>query len=792
MKRDGVVIPIALFLILIVLVFVIQPALALPGAAQDDPEDSQISAQAIVNEAAIASKPILSNQDQLIGATSKTSSRENSQFVPDEIIVSFRSQVSLHQNQNNIVTSSNSSVQHLLDVYSVVDTKHLFIDSQRNRSTLPTELQNVYLLELAYGTDVLEATNAFSRTEEVYFAQPNYYYHPVGLDTEALPNDPLYNDQWGLHGTFGINAEEAWQVTTGDSAIRIAVIDTGLEIDHPDLSGKYVGGYDYVRSDNTPDDENGHGSHVAGIAAGISDNFIGIAGVSWESPVLSYKVCGPTGGCDSLSIINAVLAAADVPDVWVMNLSLSGRYTCPPLETTTYAYARSRGVLIVAAAGNNTSSSPVTPASCENVLAVGAIKSDGEKLLFPIMGHGLMLSLLANPSNLPTLVAIATKSGTSMASPFVAGAAALVYAELMPNISRTAQTADNVEEILKGTAHDMGAPGFDNIFGYGLVDVGAAVSEVAGPPRLDVHIARWTAANQAAEISVKVRDSLTGSLLSEKQVTTDSSGWARNLVFQGLSTDTYDIVVKGQNQLSVKQADIQLTAGETATVDVNMPPQGDFNGDDRKNIIDFSAFARIYNLNDPEIDHQFDLNGDDQVNIIDFNIFANGYPASGDDYVSDNLTVTDSSSTQSLITDSTSPQGSLTLAPMLGNFSVGTQFDTNVILDGDGATLNGSDVIIHYDPCALEVISITNGSQFTNSLHQQAYPDRGEIEISVGVPLGSRARLDLSIKFNTFPGSPGYTSRIVDRIQAKFNHRQQYRRIKFRSGCSKLRRWSSL
>ncbi|MGC8826063.1 MAG: S8 family serine peptidase, partial [Anaerolineae bacterium] len=173
------------------------------------------------------------------------------------------------------------------------------------------------------------------------YAAPNYYAYAAGI-----PNDPYWSLQWNM--TL-INAPAGWDIITGSAVITIAVLDTGVDLDHPDLAGRLVTGWDYVNSDPFPDDDNGHGTHVAGIIGALTNNGIGVAGVDWQARLMPIKVLNASGVGTYFNIIDGIRYAANVAKI--INLSLVGWEDYQGLHDAVI-YAAGRGCLVVTAAGN--------------------------------------------------------------------------------------------------------------------------------------------------------------------------------------------------------------------------------------------------------------------------------------------------------------------------------------------------------------------------------------------------------------------------------------------------------
>jgi len=186
---------------------------------------------------------------------------------------------------------------------------------------------DVYRIKLPKGTSVDQALAEYSQSALVEYAEANY-------EVKALqvPNDPSYVEQWGLNntgqngGTAGadISAEEAWDIQTGSSETIVAVIDTGVQIDHPDLAGRFVDGYDFVNRDSDPSDDHGHGTFCTGIIAANSNNEAGVAGINWNAKIMPLKVLDAGGAGDYANVAEAVTYAAD-NGADVISLSLGAR-----------------------------------------------------------------------------------------------------------------------------------------------------------------------------------------------------------------------------------------------------------------------------------------------------------------------------------------------------------------------------------------------------------------------------------------------------------------------------------
>ncbi len=367
--------------------------------------------------------------------------------------------------------------------------------------------------------DTLDLIQALARDPRVACAEPNYIRRPL-----AGPNDPLYPLQWNLDL---INLPAAWEITLGRSDVVVAVVDTGVVRHHPDLKNKLVAGYDFISdpsaaadgdgvdddADDPGDDDGGgssfHGTHVAGIVAAQFNNGLGVAGTGGKTRVMPVRVLGRDGGNDA-DIANGILWAAGIdvtidgqivpgasPPADIINLSLGGE--APSLSLCdAIAQARSAGAIVVAAAGNSASSAPIYPAGCDGVVSVSALGANA--LPAPYTNFGKTIDVCAPGGNVETDIqpdgyvdgVLSTRAedtgggidptydyaqGTSMATPHVAGVAALMKA------GRQHMTPDEFQAWLEtGMLTGMLPFDHDPYYGYGLIDAHAAVRAAQGEP----------------------------------------------------------------------------------------------------------------------------------------------------------------------------------------------------------------------------------------------------------------------------------------------------------------------
>lgn len=374
---------------------------------------------------------------------------------------------------------------------------------------------NILTAPAGTGADkVDELAAALAAQPNVELAEKDAFVH-----TAAAPDDPGYPQQWNLHGAAGLNLPGAWDTSTG-AGVTVAVVDTGITA-HPDLAPNLVPGYDFISEDpdntfSTAGDGDGrdadpsdpgdacgtepsswHGTHVAGIIGAVAGNHEGIAGVAYGAKVQPVRALGACGGYIS-DIADAIAWAAGatltgIPvnstPARVINLSLGGDGSCSSYLQGAVDMATSLGSVVVAAAGNSGGpASNSNPANCNNVVAVGATGPSGSRAGYSNFGPEVdvsapggdmssagsngILSTYNNGTVTPGQAEYAYLQGTSMASPHVAGVAALMLS------ANPGLTPAQVEEKLKASARPLPGICDQGGCGTGLVDAAAAVASV--------------------------------------------------------------------------------------------------------------------------------------------------------------------------------------------------------------------------------------------------------------------------------------------------------------------------
>ncbi len=268
-------------------------------------------------------------------------------------------------------------------------------------------------------------------------------------------------------GVTRVGANQVWQEGSG-SGVTVAIIDTGIQLSHPDLGSNIVSGYDFVNSDSSANDDNGHGTHVAGIVASTL-NGSGNVGTSHSARLMPVKVLNESGYGYLSDITKGIYYAAD-NGARVINLSLGTSYDSSTLKNAV-DYAARKGVLLVGAAGNDSGSPCSYPAAYSSVICVVATDQNNKLASFSNIGGELAAPGVSNYSTYINS-SYARLSGTSMASPHVAGSGALVMSVC------TECTTPEVRNILRDNTTDLGAVDYDIIFGYGLVNLVDAIESI--------------------------------------------------------------------------------------------------------------------------------------------------------------------------------------------------------------------------------------------------------------------------------------------------------------------------
>ena len=373
----------------------------------------------------------------------------------------------------------------------------------------------------AAGLDLVSAARRLALMPGVLWAEVS---HPVRACLE--PNDPMYPPSQSTVGQWGpkrVGLPGAWDITTGSADVILAVIDTGINADIYDFSGRIVSPYSAItKSSEWPayEDHNGHGTAVAGVAAARGNDGRAMAGAAWNVGIMPVKI-SESGESDTTLLSQAILYATD-HGADVLNISFSGGQSSQTL-TAAVAYAVTRGVVVVSAAGNQGESSVGYPAALPGVIAVGATDSSDRRWVDSDLASNMGSDLdLVAPGKLiisysdAALDSFGYYRGTSVASPLVAGVAALMRS-VDPTI-----TPQQITEILTSTADDLGTAGWDVEYGSGLLDAEEAVTWAAdgGPATTTTTTTEPSTTTTTTEITTTTTSPSTSTTLGPTTTTT--------------------------------------------------------------------------------------------------------------------------------------------------------------------------------------------------------------------------------------------------------------------------------
>jgi serine protease len=404
--------------------------------------------------------------------------------------------------------------------------------------------------------ETLMTIKSLRKDPRVLYAEPNYE-----VSTRATPDDTAYPLQW--HYPL-IGLPDAWETTTGDSAVVVAVVDTGILSGHPDLVGQLVNGYDFVSDPANAGDGDGidpdpaepagssgnagqsfHGTHVSGTVAARGNNQLGVAGSAYSTRVMPVRALGTGGGGTSYDVVQAVRYAAGLTNdsdtvpqqrADIINLSLGGAPFDPATQNL-YNAVRDAGILVVAAAGNQASAAPDYPAAYDGVISVSAVDLQRRLAAYSNTGSAIdvaapggdnsvdlngdgypdgVLSTSGRVSGNTVNFTYSFLSGTSMASPHVAGVLALMKS-VNPNL-----TPADIDSMLAAglLSDDVGVPGRDNQFGYGIINAQRSVlaaleatgNSPADNPRLTASVSTLNFGGGSTSLSLILRNGGKGDL----------------------------------------------------------------------------------------------------------------------------------------------------------------------------------------------------------------------------------------------------------------------------------------
>lgn len=442
-------------------------------------------------------------------------------IITDQIIVKIKDcYLQNSRDKSNLAPSITQSITLLGERFKALDTKNLYLGKNHSMA--------YFTILFPPGSDIDEIITEYKKLEEIEYAEPDYIGYGAGGDG-FIPDDKFYVKQWGLNnnGTFqhaqgiagiDVNMEESWSITTGDSNIIVAILDSGGKLDHPEFAGRIwqnhkeisgnnvdddengftddFQGWDFVNKDNNPSDDHGHGTNVGGIVGSTGNNGRGFAGVDWNCKLMFLKVLNSNNTGYQSSFIAAIYYAVD-HGARVINMSIGGGQS--DIYRDAVNYALQKNVTIVACMMNHNTEAPYYPAAFPGVIAVGSIDPNGMRTQ-PFFWNsssgsnfGSHISVVA-PGNYIYGLSHSSNSnydtywgGTSQATPHVAGVVSLMLA-INPNL-----TPKEIKNILETTARDgigrpeEDTPGWDKYHGWGLIDSYKALTYSVSSRKNPVH-----------------------------------------------------------------------------------------------------------------------------------------------------------------------------------------------------------------------------------------------------------------------------------------------------------------
>ena len=377
--------------------------------------------------------------------------------VPGEIVIRYKPGVALQ-------TRSQTLASFKLTTLSVIGRPEMGIELVKSNDLQATQ----------------RTLEALRRHPAVLYAEPNFVVTlPPVMPGQNLPpvrsngpDDEMFAQQYAHKVS---NSVAGWAINAGSEKVTIAVIDTGVDLKHPDLAGKIVAGRDIVDGDDEAMDGHYHGTHCAGIAAAMTNNKVGIAGFAPNVKIMPIRVLDNGGSGTSADVANGIIWAAD-HGAQVISMSLGGRGN-PQVKKDAVDYALAKDSVLVAAMGNYGDNSQIFPAAQPGVLAVGATDSADKRASFSQYGKWISVTApgVSILSTFPTYNTSGKKnygsiSGTSMATPAAAGVVALIRSQF-PEMNGVEVKA----QLERGT-DDLGEPGYDTYFGHGRINVAKALT----------------------------------------------------------------------------------------------------------------------------------------------------------------------------------------------------------------------------------------------------------------------------------------------------------------------------
>jgi thermitase len=393
----------------------------------------------------------------------KASQHLQAQAVPGELIVRFRPGVAAAATQTTLRSLNLSTVQSI---------GNPALGIQLVRTAPANQAQALQALRSNPTVAYAEPNGIMSIPQVLPGRATNAPRTPV-----AYPNDAMFKDQYAHKMTESV---KGWEIQKGRPDLVLAVVDTGIDLKHPDLAAKLTKGYDMVDKDEDPMDGQGHGTHCASIAASLTHNEIGVAGYAPNVKVMPVRVLDNRGSGTWADVADGIMWAAD-NGAQVISLSLGGGSDAKVVADAV-AHAIAKDSVVVAATGNGGNNRKSYPAAYPGVVAVGATDSQDQRARFSQYGEWVSVTapgvdiLAAFPTYASGMPGkdYGAISGTSMATPAVAGLAALVRSQY-PQLKQA-----DVKKHIELTSDDRGDKGFDIYYGHGRINLPRALSTAPG------------------------------------------------------------------------------------------------------------------------------------------------------------------------------------------------------------------------------------------------------------------------------------------------------------------------
>ena len=402
--------------------------------------------------------------------------------------------------ENPLIIPDLPSMENIILKYGFADMNPVFsLYENFNETHYQFHLHQYYKLDFKNPVDISNLINELKALPTIEDVEVNYI-----KKINITPNDPYYSSQWA-HENNGqavsnngnnvgtpdcdTDTNQAWDITTGDDDIIIAILDTGVS-EHEEFTGRLLEGYDFINNDNDPYDDNGHGTACAGIAAAEGNNATGISGVCWDCLILPIKIMTFDGYGDDVTIADGLQWSAD-NGAHVISMSLGGGGYVSYFNNA-INYATSIGSIVFAASGNDNGGSISYPSGYDNCLSVGALSPcnerkspsscDGENFWGSNYGDGLnflapgvRIHTTSNSGGYTT-----TFNGTSSACPHAAGIAGLIFS------ADQTLSPESVKIIMEQSADDLGANGYDIQTGHGRLNAFSALAMIVSGPVIDL------------------------------------------------------------------------------------------------------------------------------------------------------------------------------------------------------------------------------------------------------------------------------------------------------------------